>query len=236
MDGLGVDAAIDGVTFRDRAVVLDDTLVLADLHLGQGESSRLELPVGNGADVRERIERLLDAVAPSALVLAGDLLHSFTTVPHTVTAPLDGIVAAAASRGIECIALEGNHDTMLDTIWDGDLRGEYRIGETLVCHGHVDPAGSADRYVVAHDHPTIELQGRRRPCYLAGDGVYEGSDLLVLPAFSRLPRGVAVNEMRASDFQSPLVTDPDALAPIVWDEDAGEPLGFPRLGSLRHRL
>jgi putative SbcD/Mre11-related phosphoesterase len=236
MDGLGVESAVDGVAFRDRAVVIDDVLILADLHLGQADSARLELPVGNGADVVERLQSLLDAVEPATLVLAGDLLHSFTTVPHSVSRPLDGIAEAAASRDVECIALEGNHDTMLDSIWGGELRGEYRLGDTVVCHGHVEPAAAADRYVVGHDHPTIELEGRRRACYLAGDGVYDGADVLVLPAFSRLPRGVAVNEMGARDFQSPLVRDADAFAPIVWDDDAGQPLGFPRLGAFRHRL
>ncbi len=236
MDGLGVESAVDGVTVRDRAVVIDDVLVLADLHLGQADSSRLELPVGNGTDVLERIRALLDAVDPATLVLAGDLLHSFTTVPHSVTRPLDGIAQAAEERDVGCIALEGNHDTMLDTIWDSKIRAEFRVGDTVVCHGHVEPATDAERYVVGHDHPTIELEGRRRPCYLAGDGVYEGAELLMVPAFSRLPRGVAVNEMGARDFQSPLVREAGALAPIVWDRDAEEPLGFPRLGAIRHRL
>jgi len=229
-------AATDGLAFRDRAVLIADTLVLADLHLGQAEASRVELPVGNGRDVRDRLGSLLDATEPATVVFAGDLLHSFDTVPFAVTRTLDAVVDEARERDVEPVAIAGNHDTMLDTVWDGDIRGEYRVGDTVVCHGHVEPDADAARYVLGHDHPTIEVESRRRPCYLVGDEQYRGASVVVLPAFSRLPRGVAVNDMRASDFQSPLVTDLDALAPVVWDADAGETLAFPPLGAFRHRL
>jgi len=229
-------AATAGLTFRDRAVLVDDVLVLADLHLGQAEASRVDLPVGNGRDVRERLGALLDATEPSTVVVAGDLLHSFDTVPFAVTRTLEGLVDVVRQRDVDPVALEGNHDTMLETVWDGEIRGEYRVGDTVVCHGHVEPEAEAGRYVVGHDHPTIEVENRRRPCYLVGDDQYRAASVVVLPSFSRLPRGVAVNDMTARDFQSPLVTDVDSLAPIVWDADAGETLTFPPLESFRHRL
>lgn len=229
------DATAD-LSFRDRALRLEDALVLADLHLGKAAASRLELPIGEGAAVVERLERLLADVEPTTVVLAGDVLHSFGTVPATVESALAGLGEAASEAGAEIVALEGNHDAMLETAWDGKIRESYRIGETVVCHGHEVPDESADRYVFGHDHPTIALEGRRRPCYLAGDDGYEGSAVVVLPAFSQTPRGVRVNEMTARDFQSPLVADADTLSPIVWDDDAREALAFPPLGEFRHRL
>lgn len=236
MDGGPTPDAVADLDLRDRAVGFRDTLVLADLHIGQGASSRLELPLGAGADTVDRIQTLLADAAPDRLVLAGDVLHSFDTVPHTVTSALDGIVDAARKHGVQVVALGGNHDRMLETVWDGDLHEEVLIGDTVVCHGDTAPTTEADRYVLGHDHPTIEIEGKRRPCYLAGDGVYRGADVVVLPTFSRLPSGVAVNEMSARDFQSPLIDDADALAPIVLDEDTGETLTFPPLGEFRHRL
>jgi metallophosphoesterase superfamily enzyme len=102
--------------------------------------------------------------------------------------------------------------------------------------------------VIGHVHPTIGIEGDRRPCFLRGEGTYRGADLLVLPAFTRLAPGVAVNDMRTGAFDSPLVTDADRLAPVVVDPgggddgvdagegSAGEPLRFPPLGEFRGLL
>jgi putative SbcD/Mre11-related phosphoesterase len=228
--------AIRGLTVRDRAVLLEDVLVVADLHVGRGPASNVELPVGDATDMIERFEALLADCDPEAVVVAGDLLHSFRTVPRSVETAVDGLAAAAREAGARMTVTPGNHDTMLDSVWSGPTADWHRVGDTVICHGHADPDEPADRYVVAHDHPTITIEGRRRPCVLAGDGVYRGADIVMVPAFNRLLRGVEVNGMTATDFMSPLVTDADAFAPIVFDEDGGEALAFPPLGSFRHRL
>jgi len=228
--------ALTGITLRDRAALVDDVLVLADLHVGRGESSAVDFPVGDGSDMVERFGALVDALEPREVVVAGDLLHSFRTVPATVRQTVDGLRDAARDAGARMVVTPGNHDTMLDSVWPGPTPAEYRLDGTVVCHGHVEPeADAADRYVVGHDHPTISIEGRRRPCYLAGDAVYRGADLLVVPSFNRLVRGVEVNGMSAGDFMSPLVRDADALAPLVRD-GTGETLRFPPLGEFRHRL
>ena len=234
------------LTFRDRALLVEDVLVVADLHLGRGRSGGLELPVGDGADVLERFRELLSAHDPATVVVAGDLLHSFRTIPRTVADTLAGLEDAAAVAGADFVVTPGNHDTMLDSVFDGPTPDHYRIGDTVVCHGHERPDVAADRYVVGHDHPTIEIEGRRRPCFLLGDGVAgdaldgaggaEAADLIMLPAFNRLLRGVAVNDMAAADFQSPLCRSADGLAPVVRDDAGDETFAFPPLGEFRHRL
>ncbi len=111
-----------------------------------------------------------------------------------------------------------------------------------VLHGHEPPAvdgddpADPDLYVVGHDHPTIEIEGQRRPCYLHGRGCYRGADLLMLPPFTRLAAGTPVNGMSTADFISPLVTDADLLRPLVHDEAAAETLAFPPLGRFRELL
>jgi putative SbcD/Mre11-related phosphoesterase len=235
--------AVADLTFRDRALLLGDALVLADLHVGRGADSNVDIPVGDGADTVERFEALLARFDPAEAVVAGDLLHSFRTVPRTVRETVDGLVGAAREAGVRLVVTPGNHDTMLDAVWEGPTPDSYRVGDTVVCHGHVAPGSDradggdpAERYIVGHDHPTIAIEGTRRPCYLAGEGVYRGADVVMLPAFNRLLQGVEVSGMSAADFMSPLVTDPDAFAPVVRDEAGDETLTFPRLGEFRHRL
>jgi putative SbcD/Mre11-related phosphoesterase len=222
-------------TYCDRAVLIEDTLVLADCHLGKGEST-LELPVGDTGDVIDRFDALLAEYDPATVLVAGDLLHSFSTVPLPVSEAVDALHEAAIDRDVDVVVTPGNHDAMLDSVWAGPTRAAVRVGDTVVCHGHEAPETAADRYVVGHDHPTIEIEGRRRPCYLVGEDAYEGSTVLMVPAFNRLLAGTPVNTMCANEFMSPLVTDVDAFRPIVWDEDAAEPLAFPSLGEFRELL
>ncbi|WP_424003651.1 metallophosphoesterase [Haloarcula salina] len=222
--------------YDDRALVVGDTLVVADLHVGRGTGGSLELPVGSSSDVVERFQRLVDRHEPAEAVVAGDLLHSFQTVPRTVESTVAGLKRACREAGARLLVTPGNHDTMLDSVWDGPTVPEYRVGNAVVCHGHEAPETDADRYVVGHDHPTIRIEGQRRPCYLVGADQYRGSEVVMLPSFNRLNAGVEVNDMRAGDFQSPLITDADRLEPVVWDESGRETLSFPPLGEFRRML
>ncbi len=223
--------------FRDRAILLAETLVLADLHFGRAATSAVEAPIEDGRDVLDRVAALLKATAPQEVVVAGDLLHAFDTTTPTVERRLTQLHERIVEAGAELVVIAGNHDTMLEEIWDDPTVDRYRLDErTVVVHGHEQPDVAADRYVLGHDHPAIEIEGQRRPCFLQGPGGPDGSELLVLPAFNRFTAGVPVNEMSTDDFQSPLVVAADQLKPIVRDQDAGETLRFPSLGSLRHHL
>ncbi|MCU4741419.1 metallophosphoesterase [Halobacteria archaeon AArc-m2/3/4] len=226
----------------ERAVYVPDaaTLVLADTHFGRGEAANVEAPLGDGTDVIERLRELLERCGPEleTVVVAGDLLHSFSRVPRGVEESLSSFVAAVADATL--VVTPGNHDTMLESVeaYDGETVPEYRLadGETVVCHGHEPPEASAERYVVGHDHPALSIEGRKRPCFLYGPDAYDGADVLVLPAFTRIAPGSTVNGMRGRDFQSPLVVDADVFHPGVRDDTAGETLWFPPLGECRRLL
>lgn len=228
--------ALMGITLRDRAALIEDVLVIADLHVGYNATSNVEFPVGEGSDMIERFDALCAAFDPREVVIAGDLLHSFRTLPGPVKGTLEGLQSVAAEYDASIVVTPGNHDTLLDAIWTGETVEEYRIGETIITHGHVKPEADADRYIVGHDHPTMSIEGTRQPCYLVGDGVYDGSDVCMLPAFTRLVRGVEINGMSTADFMSPLIADADSFAPVVWDSEGDQTLEFPLLGEFRHRL
>ena len=224
------------LAYRDRALFLGDVLVLADHHVGKGATANLEVPVGDNADMTDRFEALVSEQEPSAVVVAGDFLHSFGTIPRTVEETVREVSRIGAEYDVEITVTPGNHDPMIESLWDGPIWDEYRVRDTVVLHGHETPDDDADRYVVGHDHPTIVIEGQRRPCYLYGEDAYRGADVLMLPSFNRLVRGVRVNGMYAGDFMSPLVRNVEAFRPIVRDEDADETLEFPPLGEFRRML
>ena len=227
--------------FRDRGLYLpdEDALVVADLHVGRDATSAVEMPLGERDDLTDRVGDLLAAFDPATVVVAGDFLHAFDRVPEGVEETAADVRDAVADAGAELVVVRGNHDSMLDSVLDSrgvPTREEYRGRATVVHHGHAEPDGEAARYVVGHDHPAIEIEGARHACLLHGPGTYRGGDVFVLPAFNRLAPGTTVNGARTSDFQSPVVTNADALRPIVWDSDAEETLSFPPLGKLRRLL
>jgi putative SbcD/Mre11-related phosphoesterase len=232
---------VHGVQLRERAAYLTDpdVLVVADLHVGRDEESSVQFPLGERSDLLERLDGLLGHFSPATVVAAGDVLHSFEGASDHVAATLDKLELFCKAHAAEFHLLEGNHDKHLTDIWDKPVQSGYRTGDFYVCHGHELPAPAdrreGDRYVVGHEHPAVTVEGVRHPCYLTGPG-WGGYELLMLPAFNRLAPGVEVNGMTTSDFDSPFVTDADALRPLVYDEDSQEVLSFPPLGEFREML
>jgi len=235
-----------GVAFGERAAYLDrhDALVVADLHVGRGEASAVSLPIGEREDLVDRLRGHLARFDPATVVVAGDVVHTFDRVTDRSLGTLEALRDACEASGAALELVAGNHDIALADAWDDRVHEEYVLDaagspRTVVCHGHEAPSTAADRYVIGHVHPTIEIEGDRRPCFLGGEGVYRGVDLLMLPAFTRLAPGVAVNDMRTGAFDSPFVTDADRLAPVVVDPDARgaeASLRFPPLGEFRELL
>ncbi|WP_411965706.1 metallophosphoesterase [Haloferax sp. YSMS24] len=224
---------------RDRAVYLPDAdaVVLSDLHVGRADASAVDYPLGEQTGLTERLAALCAEFDPREVVFAGDVLHRFDRVSDRHVAALEALADECVAAGADPVFVAGNHDTMLAEVWSGDVYDEYRLAdETLVAHGHREPDGESHRYVVGHDHPTVTIEGRRRPCFLYGPDAYRGGDVLMLPSFTRLAPGVEINRMRGSDFDSPLVAEASVFRPLVRDDDAGETLTFPPLGDLRRLL
>lgn len=228
--------------YRERAVYLPavDALIIADIHLGRATASDVELPLGEIDHPTERLRQHLREVDPEEVVVAGDTLHQFGRLSAGVERGVSHLAAVCKEFGTRLVFVGGNHDSLLEEVWSGTVHEAYRLGSNLIHHGHELPGEEyltdAQRVLVGHDHPVIRIEGRRRPCFLYGSEAWRGLDLLMLPAFTRLAAGVEVNGMRATDFQSPLVTDVDSLRPVVYDDDTDEALKFPPLGEFRRLL
>lgn len=256
----GAASAPPGLAYRARGLYLEaaDALVVADLHVGRDRTSNVELPMGERGDLTDRLGVLVETFDPAEVVLAGDVLHSFSSVPDGVETTLSALRGVAGRADADLVAVRGNHDGLLASLFD-PVHDAYRLADgTLVVHGHERPPAPAPRYVTGHDHPTLEIDGQRRPVCLYGEGVlasdrvdesgatvggadWDGdaagaADVAVLPAFSRLAAGVVCNGASARDLQSPFVVSLDRFRPAVYDPDGEETLWFPPLGEFRRLL
>ncbi|MFB6153369.1 MAG: metallophosphoesterase [Halodesulfurarchaeum sp.] len=228
------------IQYDRRAIYLPDvgTLVLADLHVGRDATSEVELPMGERNDLRDRLESLLDTYSPERVVFAGDILHSFGSVPYGVPRTVDLLVETVEASGASLVLVGGNHDTLLDSFVDHRVTDGHNVDDGVaIHHGHVVPDAAkwdTDSLIIGHEHPAITIEGARHPCFLSCPEQHDGRALLVLPAFNRFARGTLVNGLTASDSMSPLLTDAAGCRPIVRTED--ETLRFPPLGELRSQL
>jgi putative SbcD/Mre11-related phosphoesterase len=223
--------------FHGRAALIESagTLLVADLHVGRVRRSRVDLPVGESADLSERLQKRLAETEPERVVVAGDLIHAFDALPYGVSETVGTLRETIQDAEAEFVVTGGNHDGLLDRVDGVEPLSSIRIDDrTLVHHGHERPTASAERYVIGHEHPAIEIEGDRRPCFLVGPDQYDGAAVLVLPAFSRVAVGTTVNGTAGADAMSPLLTDLDRCRPVVPTADG--PLTFPPLGELRPHL
>ncbi|TYT26422.1 ligase-associated DNA damage response endonuclease PdeM [Luteimonas viscosa] len=162
-----------------------DRLLVADLHLGKGDTFRaagIAVPSGGTAHDLARLDALLALTSASSLWILGDFLHARR---H---AAVDAAWRAfrEAHREVAMAVVPGNHDRA----FDADVAGVARARE-----GHVEPPFEfrhapphklvPDRHVLCgHVHPVLRLPPLgRHPLFWLRPGI------TVLPAFSAFTGG-----------------------------------------------
>ncbi len=211
----------------------------SDIHIGLEDELRrqgLAFPLEEEQMLLGRLDEVLDKFKPSVFVLAGDIVHSFDRMDKNVR---DKFVAVMKLLEDQCtvILLRGSHDTMLTTLGKEplDRYDAHDAGGFTFAHGH-ESIDNHSNLIMGHEHPVIEIEMERLPCFLYGKSVINGRDLFVLPAFNPLCQGVTINHVEGRDFLSPMLRrlDTGELAPVV--EVKGEVLAFPKMRGLRRHI
>ncbi|MDK2889985.1 MAG: uncharacterized protein PWR21_617 [Methanoculleus sp.] len=207
--------------------------VVSDVHIGLAETlyrQGLHFPLHEEETLLERFEAILHRFRPAVFILDGDIFHAFDRVSRDVRETFSAILATLRAE-CEAVLVRGSHDAMLPTVAGGTVERYDRGGYTVI-HGDqaVDDHGTL---IIGHDHPAIEIDLARFPCFLYGEGVVRGRDLIVMPAFNPLSPGVTINYVRSRDFLSPILrrVDPSTLQPVV--EVDGEAVVLPPLAGIR---
>ncbi|RZN62285.1 metallophosphoesterase [Methanonatronarchaeum sp. AMET6-2] len=214
-----------------------DACVFSDLHLGLEEElirQGISFPLHEDEEVVERLLGVVDRMDPELVVLNGDILHSFGKIWGGVSDKLYRVLEAG-----ECVLIEGSHDRMLPTLLEGrepEIHSYYEERGVVFLHGdNKIEVGSPDMIIIGHEHPAIEIEGRKLDCFLV-DRSLDKPDLILTPSFSPLTEGVSINRMKSRDFMSPYMRDRDIEEFEVYVEVDGEVLRFPEIGRFRQML
>ena len=212
----------------EKALLLGDSLVVADLHIGFEEAMVRE---GNYVPklldrVVSSISRVLKRERPRRLVINGDLKHSFVPAwreRRELEAFFDGLSSYLG----EIVLVRGNHDVGVGWIrkLGVEIVDSLELGRWKLVHGHRLEEG--ERFIIGHEHPAVRLRDEvgasvKVPVFLRGER------LIVLPAFSPWAYGNDVTREIVSPFLRKFdVSKLRVLVPIE-----GEVLDFGELGRL----
>lgn len=164
------------------------TLFVADVHIGKDAAFRAEgvpVPAGATRETLARLDALIAALEPRALVVLGDLFHARAAFRGVSLDVFAAWRAARAALPIRLVA--GNHDL-------GAGPPPVEFGLEIVDEPHAldgvecrhrpldDVAGDGPPVLAGHIHPAARLYGPghdrlRLPCYVLR------ARQLVLPAF-----------------------------------------------------
>lgn len=181
-------------------------LLLADLHIGKtGHFRKHGIPVPDTVNNTnlEMLDKLLDRLEPTRLIILGDLFHSSKNRQWKQFEQWRNKYS-----GLEIFLVVGNHDILPSQIYHSSKIHLFRklsLGPFLLLHDHEkesDPdktaSGSNEKYLLSgHIHPAIQLKGKGRqsmklPCFCFG------KKSGILPAFGQFT-GTHVIEPQPGD-------------------------------------
>jgi DNA ligase-associated metallophosphoesterase len=206
-DRLQLDIAGETVwLLADRALFWPrhDLLLIADLHLGKGDTFRsagIAVPKGGTGFDLARLSRLLTGTAARRLIVLGDLIHGRADEMHW-RSTWDAWRARHAD--IQIGAVVGNHDRALAHIGLPIEIWEAGVDLAPFALRHLPQAQPPLHVVCGHVHPVTRVAG------MAGrwPAVVLDPDRTILPAFSAFTGG---HEVRSDASRRLAVCNGDAI-------------------------
>ncbi|MBP6398846.1 MAG: ligase-associated DNA damage response endonuclease PdeM [Saprospiraceae bacterium] len=172
------------------------SLFIADVHFGKSNHFRkagIGVPLQLTREEVLRLQAVVDKYQPQKLVFLGDLFHSeYNRSVEVFSKWLDGL------GGIETILVKGNHDIMLDEVYDTlGLEQVEVLQQDGLLFSHDAIKGTGYYNIYGHVHPGVRLYGKGRqsqrfPCF------HWKEDEAVMPAFGLFTGHVSV-KVQAGD-------------------------------------
>ncbi len=202
------------ITIHDLGLILKDTLVLSDIHLGFEEAQNrrgIFIPRVTFTALLERLQRMLEGKHFASIILNGDIKHEFGSISSSEWRSILQFVDFLMQCTKNIVMVEGNHDPLLKYVAKKraiSLVDHAFIDGVYITHGdHIPPDKdflSAHTVIIGHEHPALGLRkGARKEvykCFL--QGTWKQKQLIVMPSCTLLTEG---SDILSHRFLSPFL-------------------------------
>jgi len=192
---------IYGAEIIDLAFLIEDTLILGDLHLGYEEALNAEgimVPRFQYQKILSRLEAIIEKTNCSRVIINGDLKHEFGRITRQEWKEISNFIGFLKDNFQEVVLIKGNHDNFTRFIaerTDLEVYDRFSIGKYLILHGDKVPDDLEDigeeTLIMGHEHPCVGLKSGERlekiKCFLKGR--FKGKNLVVMPSFNFVTEG-----------------------------------------------
>jgi len=209
----------------------ENALVVADLHLGiESEFANRGVALPSQVPrIKERLLKLIEQERPKRLIFLGDVKHNVPVATWQEWRELPAFFEEL-TRFAQVEVVPGNHDGDLKGMVPNDVKihgvGGILLSKSIgLVHGHAWPSPElmkAKLLVSAHNHPAAEFRDElgartiepawlrcklnplKLPKKLREATGTSAPELLVMPAFSELVGGAAVNRTVPKELIGPI--------------------------------
>jgi uncharacterized protein len=204
----------------DIGLLIDDTIIIADLHLGYEQSLNRDgimVPKFQYQKIIERILEMLGRTNAIRVVINGDLKHEFGRITRQEWKEALNFIQFLKENFTDVVLLKGNHDNYTKFIaqkTELEVYESYSLKEYIIMHGDKIPDDITDReeptIIIGHEHPCIGIRNGERlekmKCFLKG--TYKEKNLIVMPSFNFITEGSDIlHEKSLSPFLKHRSTD-----------------------------
>ena len=212
-----------------------DLLVISDIHLGLEGSMTSKgsyIPKFQLEDVLEDIGKAKEETGATRILVNGDLKNEFKKSYYSEKQEVKKFVSRMQKLFDEVILIKGNHDTFIDETVERkglELQERHEENGILFTHGHkdIEDLESFEIVIIGHEHPALSLKDEigvveKVDCILHGEE--DGTEVIVLPAFSSISNGTRINETPQRELLSPVLRkhfDVGELKAVAVSREAG---------------
>lgn len=225
---------IFGAEIIDKAVKIEDTLIISDLHFGYEtslNSQGMMIPQFQFEKIIDSLDSIQNKANTSNIILNGDIKHNFSSINKQEWREVLSFIDYLSDIFVDIRVVKGNHDNFTQYILnkrDITLEDEIILNNYLITHGHKKPINideDIDTIIIGHEHPCIGIRNQERvekvKCYLKG--FWNNYKLLVTPSFTPITQGSDVLHEKTI---SPLISNVDDFEVYAVEDNDVYPFGF----------
>lgn len=185
----------------DLALLINDYLIISDLHLGYEYALNREgfmIPRFQYKKIIEQLKEILNASNATKIIINGDLKHEFGKISKQEWDEVMDFIEFLKKYFNEIILIKGNHDNFTGFIAEKSglkVYENYSVENYIVMHGDKIPPNfkeiEENTIIIGHEHPSIGLRNGERvekvKCFLKGN--VNDKKFIVMPSFNFITEG-----------------------------------------------